>query len=155
MQKGYWKKKMEILIKDMQLDDLERIKESLKDEFDDFWTYNVFKSELENPLSKYIVATNEKNEIIGYAGIWQPDDEAHITNIVTKKIYRNKKIGTRMLEELLKIAKSKNIKDITLEVNANNKIAISLYKKYNFKEIGLRKKYYHNIDDALIMTLYL
>ena len=40
-------------------------------------------------------------------------------------------------------------------VNVNNKIAISLYKKYNFKEIGLRKKYYHNIDDALIMTLYL
>ena len=77
---------MEILIKDMQLDDLERIKESLKEEFDDFWTYNILKSELENPLSKYIVATNEKNEIIGYAGIWQPDDEAHITNIVTKKI---------------------------------------------------------------------
>lgn len=155
MQKGYKKKKMEILIKDMQLNDLEKIKENLQEEFDNFWTYNILKSELENPLSHYIVAVNDKNEIIGYAGIWQPDDEAHITNIVTKKIYRNKKIGTRMLEELLKIAKNRNIKDITLEVNANNKIAISLYKKYNFKEIGLRKKYYHNIDDALIMTLYL
>lgn len=155
MQKGYKKKKMEILIKDMQLNDLEKIKENLQEEFDNFWTYNILKSELENPLSHYIVAVNEKNEIIGYAGIWQPDDEAHITNIVTKKIYRNKKIGTRMLEELLKIAKNRQIKDITLEVNANNKIAISLYKKYNFKEIGLRKKYYHNIDDAIIMTLYL
>ena len=44
---------------------------------------------------------------------------------------------------------------ITLEVNTNNLTAIHIYKKFNFKETGLRKKYYDNKDDALIMTLYL
>lgn len=57
-----------------------------------------------------------------------------------------------MLEELIKIAKDRKLKDITLEVNINNIPAINLYKKYSFEEVGIRKKYYNNIDDALIMT---
>ena len=60
-----------------------------------------------------------------------------------------------MLEELINIAKERKLKDITLEVNVNNIPAINLYKKYNFKEVGIRKKYYNNTDDAIIMTLVL
>ena len=57
-----------------------------------------------------------------------------------------------MLEEIINIAKNKNMKSITLEVNVNNNIAINLYKKYGFKEVGIRPKYYNNTDDAIIMT---
>lgn len=144
---------MNITIEKMTKEHLDKIKENLKEDFDEFWNENVLKNELENPASTYIVAVDEQNNIVGYAGIWQPIDEAHITNIVTKKDKRRNKIGTRMLEELIKVAKEKKLKDITLEVNVNNIPAINLYKKYNFKEVGIRKKYYNNTDDAIIMTL--
>ena len=144
---------MNIIIEKMTKEHLDKIKENLKEDFDEFWNENVLKNELENPASTYIVAKDEQNNIVGYAGIWQPIDEAHITNIVTKKDKRRNKIGTKMLEELIKIAKEKKLKDITLEVNVNNIPAINLYKKYNFKEVGIRKKYYNNTDDAIIMTL--
>lgn len=143
---------MNITIENMTLEHLEKIKENLKEDFDEFWNENVLKSELENPASTYIVAVDEQNSVIGYAGIWQPIDEAHITNIVTKKDKRNNKIGTKMLEKLINIAKERKLKEITLEVNVNNIIAINLYKKYNFKEVGRRKRYYNNMDDAIIMT---
>lgn len=39
----------------MCLDDLENIKDILETDFDNFWNYNVFKSELENPNSTYFV----------------------------------------------------------------------------------------------------
>ena len=146
---------MNIIIEKMTKEHLDKIKENLKEDFDEFWNENVLKNELENPASTYIVAKDEQNNIVGYAGIWQPIDEAHITNIVTKKDKRRNKIGTRMLEELIKVAKEKKLKDITLEVNVNNIPAINLYKKYNFKEVGIRKKYYNNSDDAIIMTLML
>ena len=146
---------MNIIIEKMTKEHLDKIKENLKEDFDEFWNENVLKNELENPASTYIVAKDEQNNIVGYAGIWQPIDEAHITNIVTKKDKRRNKIGTRMLEELIKIAKEKKLKDITLEVNVNNIPAINLYKKYNFKEVRIRKKYYNNSDDAIIMTLML
>ena len=91
--------------------------------------------------------------LYGYAGIWQPIDEAHITNIVTKKNMRHNKIGTLMLEELIKIAKERKLNSITLEVNINNIPAINLYEKYKFEKVGMKKKYYNNCDDAIIMTL--
>lgn len=143
---------MNITIEKMTKEHLEQIKNILMTEFDEFWNANVLEKELENPLSDYIVAINE-NEVVGYAGLWQPCDEGHITNIVTKLDKRGNKIASKMLEELIKIAKNKNLKCVTLEVNVHNEIAINLYKKYNFKEIGKRPKYYYNSEDALIMTL--
>lgn len=147
---------MNIKIEKMTLKHLNKIKENLKEDFDEFWNENVLRSELENPASTYIVAIDEKNnDVVGYAGIWQPIDEAHITNIVTKKDKRKNRVATNMLEELIRISKKRNLNNITLEVNNKNIPAINLYKKYNFKEVGVRKKYYNDIDDALIMTLEL
>lgn len=142
---------MDIKIEKMTKEHLNQIKDILKTDFDQFWSSKVLENELQNPLSIYIVAISEK-QVVGYAGLWQPIDESHITNIVTKADKRGNKIATKMLEELIKIAKSKESKCVTLEVNVNNEIAIKLYKKYNFKEVGRRPKYYNNIDDAIIMT---
>lgn len=143
---------MEIEIRKMTKEHLEQIKDILQEQFDEFWNANVLDKELENPLSEYVVAI-ENDEVVGYAGIWKSIDEGHITNIVTKKEKRGKHIGTKMLEEIIKLAKVKNLRCVTLEVNEYNKPAIKLYKKYNFVEVGKRKKYYNNVDDAIIMTL--
>ena len=80
-------------------------------------------------------------------------DTAEIMNIVTKKSFRNMGTGKQMLEYLINMCKNSNIKTLNLEVNSTNTIAITLYKKNNFKEVGLRKKYYDNTYDAIIMSL--
>ena len=75
-------------------------------------------------------------------------------NIVTKTSKRHLGIGTKLLEAIIKEAKKQNLKTITLEVNEKNTYAIDLYeKKFNFKRIGLRKKYYNNTDDAILMSM--
>jgi len=136
----------------MTIDDLESIKNVLLENFDDFWNYQVFKNELANPNSKYIVA-KKNTEIVGFAGIWKAVDVIHITNIVTKKNFRHQGIGTMMLKKLIELSKlEQDISSITLEVNSSNKSAQKLYEKFGFKIEGLRKKYYNNIDDAIIMT---
>ncbi len=101
--------------------------------------------------SYYIVAKHEQ-EIVGFAGIINIIDEVNIMNIVVKKDKRNLGVGSKLLEEIIKKAIEINSKTITLEVNENNLPAIKLYEKYGFKQIGLRKKYYNNTDDAIIMT---
>ena len=145
---------MLIDIKKMNKDHLEEIKNKLSEQFDEFWNYNVLENELENPLSEYIVAIY-KGEVVGYAGIWKPLDEAHVTNIVTRIDKRHNKIGTQMLKKLVEMVKENELKCVTLEVNEHNKNAIKLYEKFNFKEVGRRKNYYNNTDDAIIMTLYI
>lgn len=142
-----------ILINKMTNEDLEQIKDNLSKDFDDFWNYEILKEELNSKTSEYIVAKNSNNSIVGFAGIKIILDEAEIMNIVTKKEERHQGIGKLLLKEIIRISKENNICLINLEVNAKNTIAINLYKKYNFKEVGLRKKYYNGQDDAILMTL--
>jgi len=142
-----------ILINKMTNEDLEKIKDNLSKDFDNFWDYEILKEELNSRTSKYIVAKKSNNIIVGFAGIKIILDEAEIMNIVTKKEERHQGIGKLLLNEIIKISKENNIYLINLEVNAKNTIAINLYKKYNFKEVGLRKKYYNGQDDAVLMTL--
>ena len=132
----------------MKIQDLDEISNNLEKDFDDFWNYNVFKSELENPNSKYFIC-KLNNEIVGFAGVVIVLDEADITNIVVKKDFRNKGIGNALLNYLIEFCKSKNLSKINLEVSSNNDIAINLYKKFGFKQVGNRKNYYQNSDGLL------
>ena len=142
----------DVEIKIMTINDLEIIKKNLLTDFDDFWNYNTFKNELLNENSRYIVA-KLNNQIIGFAGIWKAIDTMHITNIVTIKSFRKNGIGTIMLNKLIELSKSeKEVTSITLEVNSNNIPAQNLYKKFGFRTVGIRKKYYNHTDDAIIMT---
>lgn len=140
-----------IKISAMTLPDLDSISDILTCEFDDFWNYNLFKSELENKNSMYIAA-KLNNQIVGFAGIWFSVDDIHITNIVVKKNCRNQKIGSFMLNNLIELCENRTQKSITLEVNSNNIPAQKLYHKFGFKNVGIRKKYYNNTEDAIIMT---
>lgn len=136
----------------MTLSDLNEIKDILISDFDDFWNFNVLKSDLENQNSLYIVVRNESNEIVGFGGIRLILDEADIMNIVTKKSFRNNGIGSIILQKLINLASDERLKSITLEVDENNKPAIHLYSKFGFKNIGIRNKYYNNTNNAIIMT---
>lgn len=140
-----------MIIKKMTLIDFENIKEKLQEDFDEFWNSSILKSELENENSKYIVA-KENNEIIGFAGIIVTPVDVEITNIVTKKSKRKKGIGKSLLDKLIEMAKELKSETISLEVNEKNNIAIHLYEKCGFEKVGLRKKYYNGIDNAIIMT---
>lgn len=140
------------MISEMNLQDLENIKDCLLTDFDDFWSYNILKHELENGKSKYFVVKQE-NEIVGFAGILLIIDEVNIMNIVVKKDRRNLGIGSLLLEKIIDFSKIHNATSITLEVNEKNIPAIKLYKKYGFKQVGLRRKYYNNEDNAILMDL--
>ena len=135
-------------ITEMTLDDLEQMKNTLYSDFDNFWSYNVLKQELENDKTKYIIA-KEKNEVVGFAGISVILDEATLN-----KSCRGRGIGGEMLETLIDLCSDMNLKTFTLEVNVENTPAIKLYEKFGFKNLGIRKKYYNNTTDAYIMTKY-
>ncbi len=142
---------MNLKTKKMTLDDLNCIKNILITDFDNFWNYDILKQELECSNSHFVIAENENNEIVGFAGLKVIVDEADIMNIVVKKSFRHNGIGSILLENLIFYAKDNNLKTITLEVNEHNLSAIHLYDKFNFDHIGIRKKYY-NDSDAIIMS---
>lgn len=134
----------------MTLIDLENIKDILIADFDDFWTYNVLKDELNCNNSYYIVAKTLYNEIVGFAGIKTVLDESDIMNIVVKKSFRNQGIGSLLLKDLINVVISLKSTCITLEVMEENLSAIYLYEKFGFEKIGIRKNYYKD-KNGIIM----
>ena len=117
------------------------------------WSLDSISNEVENPLAKYVIAQDlSTEEIIGYAGVWIVADEGDITNIAVNPSYRKQGIASNILKKLFEVCKENNCSDITLEVRVSNIPAQNLYKKFNFKEEGIRKKYYSdNGEDAMIM----
>ena len=57
-------------------------------------------------------------------------------SISVRKDYWNKKIGTRLMTEIIERARKMNIMNIELEVIADNKAAIALYHKMGFSDVG-------------------
>ena len=91
--------------------------------------------------------------IAGFVGMWFMADEAHITAIAVKEEYRARGIGELLLIGCVELAILRKAKEVTLEVRVTNDQAQSLYKKYGFAVMGVRKRYYtDNNEDAYIMT---
>ena len=91
--------------------------------FSDPWSEKSIASELENPLSLWLVA-EENGQVWGYVG-----SQTLIAEL--------SKMGSRCLR---------------LEVRVSNENARALYARMGFQQLGLRKNYYHNPkEDALIL----
>lgn len=104
-----------------------------------------------SPVSKCFVY-EEDEEIVGFILIDLFDDRAEVIDIAVSLLYRNKKIGDKLLKHIIEICKNKGCENITLEVKVNNQPAIKLYKNNGFKILSIRKKYYSNGTlDAYLM----
>ena len=144
---------MEIIIKPMEKTDVDKvIAIEAKAYGEHHWSKESFMNELANELARYYSAFNENGELVGYAGCWQILEEVHITNIAVSPDFRRNKIGEKLLKNIIDDCYKNKAKYITLEVRVSNVPAISLYEKFGFKSLGVRKGYYqNNNEDALIM----
>ena len=91
--------------------------------------------------------------IVGLVGTWYMTDEAHITGIGVRELYRGRGYGELLLMSSILRAMDKKSETMTLEVRVSNSVAQALYQKYGFKNTGLMKRYYtDNHEDAYIMS---
>jgi ribosomal-protein-alanine N-acetyltransferase len=94
----------------------------------------------------------ELRSIVGYAGIWVMTDEAHVTTIASAPNMRGHGVGELLLVAMIHRGIEVGARWMTLEVRASNSVAQNLYRKYTFKEMGVRRRYYSdNGEDALVM----
>lgn len=90
----------------------------------------------------------EKIEI-GYITIEETFDVINIIDVMVNEKKRNEGIASKILSSVINDYKGKDVR-FMLEVREDNNIAIKLYKKFGFKVIYVREKYYKTVD-ALIM----
>ena len=116
----------------------------------DNFTYKLTKKEFStNPYLK-ILTYVEKDKIIGFLLYSLIYDRIEIEQFEVTTKERRKGIGNKLLNYLIEKYQDNNIKNITLEVKEDNIAAINLYKKYGFKKVSTREKYYDGINGILM-----
>ncbi len=119
--------------------------------FSDSWSAAAFEYELKNPLSLWLVCV-DADCVLGYIGSQTVLPEADIMNAAVLPEYRKRGIGEKLILSLISVLKDNGVTQISLEVRVSNLPAISLYKKFDFIQVGRRPAYYrHPKEDALIL----
>ena len=114
--------------------------------FEDSLDYNfIYNDLLNNPMAYYFVY-EEDNKIVGYINCWVSDN-TEVLNFCVYPEYRKQGIGALLFSEVEKIANGV----ISLEVRVSNSNAINFYSKRGFKKAFVRKGYYSNGEDAILM----
>jgi ribosomal-protein-alanine N-acetyltransferase len=144
---------MDWSVRRMVLEDLPQVLEIESSSFPNPLSADHFRHELtSNQIATYLVA-NQGNTVLGYVGVWLIVGEIHITTIAVQQDHRRKGIGELLMISVVNLALEHGAQLITLEVRESNLIARSLYRKYGFAEVGLRRRYYSETgEDAVIMS---
>ena len=123
--------------------------------FPEPWSPEVFNSELALRKGRLYRAAWDGEDLAGYIGFLIVDDEAHMTTIATAPAYQRNGVAITMIVDAVRSLRAGGIKHISLEVAANNKPAQTLYRRFGFTPVSVRKNYYPVTgQDALVMWVY-
>ena len=119
--------------------------------FNDPWSVNSIRSELDNRLSLWLVAL-DNDRVVGYVGSQTVLGEADMMNLAVSPDYRRRGVGGELVESLIEQLRHENTHSLMLEVRVSNESAIALYEKLGFVAVGRRPNYYRNPkEDAWIL----
>jgi ribosomal-protein-alanine N-acetyltransferase len=118
------------------------------------WSASLFLSELAQKSSRTYLVARHEGEVIAYAGMMFTGLEAHITNIAVDPDFHGRKVGSRLMLRLVTEAIARGARTLSLEVRVSNLPAQSMYGKFGFSVVGVRKGYYiETKEDALVMVV--
>lgn len=119
--------------------------------FSDPWSQHSVASELDNPLSLWLVWV-EDGEVLGYVGSQTVMGETDMMNVAVAPAARRRGIAWKLIEALVQQLQEQGSHCLSLEVRASNAPAIALYARLGFQEVGRRPNYYrHPKEDGLIL----
>ena len=115
------------------------------------WDEAALLAELENPLSRWLVAA-EGERVLGYVGAQTAFEDADILNLCVAPGARGRGIGRALMRALETLLAGQGAERLTLEVRASNAPAVGLYTALGYAKVGLRRGYYERPrEDALIL----
>lgn len=122
---------------------------------DDAWSRDSMSGELANEHGYYLVAEDETGAIDAYAGLLAPrgGEQGDIQTIAVAERARRHGLGRTLVLALLAEARNRGIREVFLEVRADNAPAQELYRALGFEQLAVRPRYYKGGIDALVMRV--
>jgi ribosomal-protein-alanine N-acetyltransferase len=120
------------------------------------WSASQYKEEFSSPTRYFVVAVDEAQSIIGYAGVFAPGGaEADVLTVGVIPSHRGKGIARHLMALITNWATQQGSIAMMLEVKVDNLEAIRLYESLGYAKLNVRKDYFGAGLDALVMRLEL
>ncbi|MFZ3579557.1 ribosomal protein S18-alanine N-acetyltransferase [Virgibacillus sp. DJP39] len=146
----------ELVVRLMELTDIDAVVEVEKMSFSSAWTEDIFYQEIVNNQFAHYFVVEVDEKVVGYAGLWVVIDDAQITNIAIMPTLRGNKLGEKLFKYTMEQAIRLGSSRLSLEVRVSNIVAQRMYRKFGLVPGGLRKNYYtDNKEDAIVMWVNL
>ena len=139
-----------MIIRKGEISDLESILNIEKKVYNEpYWNESMLKKLFNKDSNEIIWITEIKQKIVGFLIEQRCDDEINLLNVAIDSSFQNRGVGKKLIGYFLRSIP--NNSSVFLEVNKSNFIARKIYSNLNFKNIDIRKSYYNDGGDALIM----
>ena len=120
------------------------------------WSASQYKEEFSSPTRHFVVAIDEAQNIVGYAGVFAPGGaEADVLTVGVVPLYRGKSIAKALMALITDWADEQGSTAMMLEVKTDNIEAIGLYESLGYSKLNIRKDYFGAGLDAQVMRLEL
>jgi ribosomal-protein-alanine N-acetyltransferase len=120
------------------------------------WSASQYKEEFSSPTRHFVVAVDQAQSIVGYAGVFAPGAaEADILTVGVMPDHRGKGIAKALMALITEWAKAQGTTAMMLEVKVDNSEAIGLYESLGYSKLNIRKDYFGAGLDAQVMRLEL
>lgn len=142
-------KSEDVLIRTMTVEDLDIVLATEKRVYLTPWSRRNYEFEVKQNRFAIPVVMEYQGEIIGHCVAWDLFETYHIATIVIMPEHQGQGLGKYLLDYML--SKSKMADHALLEVRESNIRARTLYQQYGFRDIGMRKRYYKDGENAIVM----
>ena len=153
----------DVLIEPVGPPDLDRILEIAKASFSTPWTRQMFEAELTgNPFAHLVGARQPAGApddgcpkpLVGYLCFWLVFEEVRLMDLAVDPPARRRGVAQALVSYAIRYGIRRGATRAVLEVRASNEAALSLYRRFGFRRVALRAKYYSNpTEDAILMEL--
>ena len=137
----------------MGRDDIDAVLEIERQSFRPTWSREAILEELNRDWARVdVVRGAAPGEVVAFANYWLVADELHVLNIATHPRERRMGHATRLLAHMIEVARGLPCRLLTLEVRRSNEAAQRLYRRFDFRSVGVRPNYYsEDQEDAIVM----
>jgi len=129
------------------IDDLSALEHAA---FRDPWAVVSLQEALSSERHAVLIAHRD-GAALGYAIASTVSDEAELARIGVATAWRGRGLGRLLLDATVQECSRRGVSRLFLEVRAGNAVARRLYESAGFRQIGLRRQYYGDGEDAIVM----
>lgn len=143
----------QLRLRPMQATDVEDVLAIEEQVYEFPWTFGIFHDCLRVGYCCWVMTHDD--EITAYAVLSTGAGESHLLNICVSPASQNRGLGSQLIEHMLGLARRHGAQTCLLEVRPSNRVAVELYNKMGFVEVGIRPAYYPaqgGREDALILA---